>query len=193
MKRSLVAVLAAAALPLAGCGSFYVEAEQPQVCLTLPARTFSVVLPTVSGSPITFSSDVHLALSDAIPDFVLSGTSKDHVLHFLGLSLTLESSSATTFAWLTDLAVTAQSGSQPAVELAHFTPGSQAAGVSLTLGSDAPDRNLTDFLAGGEIVVNVAGTIDPSRFPTGATSWTGSVRGCFSAQVRKTLQEITGG
>ncbi len=88
MTRILAA--AVACLALAGCNTFYAEAEQPSICLTLVPRSFFVpAIPPGTTDPVPFSSSVDVALGDVIPSVLLDGQSREHILRFQGLSLTL--------------------------------------------------------------------------------------------------------
>ncbi len=192
MKRTLPAAIAC--LVLTGCNAFYAEAEQPHICLTLAPQSFAVpAIPPGTTDPVPFSSAVDVGLGDVIPSVLLNGPSREHVLRFQSISLTLEGAPGVNFGFLQDLDVTVQRGVLAPVLLASYARGTSTTGATLSLDSLAPADNLTDFLQGGTLGVDVTGTIDPSRWQAGTTEFRASVTTCFSAKVRKTVQEMIDG
>ncbi len=202
-RKSLLLALPLAAA-LAGCDTFYAEAEQPQVCLTLQ-RSFTVSFTGLAEPPAAgvgavaaigpnFGTDVVLGLGSYLPDFVLQGPSDQHVLHFLGIQVNVDGPPGANFSWLQDLQVTATSGGLPAVLLADYTkPSGGGLITSIKASSLAPGDNLTDLLQNGDLTLSITGTVDQSLFPAGQTSFAATLTPCFSAKVRKTLGQLING
>ncbi len=192
MTRTLAA--AVACLALAGCNTFYAEAEQPRICLTLVPRSFVVpVIPPGTTDPVPFSSSVDVGLGDVIPSVLLDGSSREHILRFQGITMTLEGAPGANFGFLHDLDVNVQRGVLAPVLLAAYARGTSTPGAILSLDSLAPAENLTDFLQSGALRLDLTGSVDPALWPSGTTAFSASVTACFSAQVRKTLQELING
>jgi hypothetical protein len=199
MKRTLLVVTAALAGALQGCGTFYAEAEQPMVCLTMAPQTFVVpgggTVAPPGGFTGSSSGVVDLGLSDALPDFLLTGRSQDRILRFLSFQATVSGPPGANFDFLTGLRVTAQGppGSVP-VELANYRRGTQSGVITtISVDSSSPDNNLSDFLAGGGLTFNVSGSVAiPGGQPI-PSSWSATVSSCFSARIHKTFQEIIDG
>ena len=198
MKRIPVAIVAALALPLAACGSFYAQAEQPQVCLTVKPQTFT--LPTgglavapPGGFQDTFSGQVDLGISDALPDLLVSGSPETHILRFLSLEASITSdSAAANFNWLEDLSLTVSNGVLTE-QLAFYGGGMTTGSKVLRVGPLDGRNNIVAYLRNGSMVLTLDGAV---AIPAGApipTSWTASVKACFSAKVKKTFQEMIDG
>jgi hypothetical protein len=197
MNRILLAAIVPAALSIAGCGSFYAEAEQPQACLTVLPQTFTIpgggIVAPPGGFQGTFSGQVDLGISDALPDVLVDGPPENHILRFLSLEATITSNSAAAnFNWLHDLTLTVSNGGATD-ELAYYGGGMTSGSTSLELGPLDAANNLVAFLRNGGMVLQLDGSV---VIPGGApipTSFTATVTGCFSAKVRKTLDEIING
>jgi hypothetical protein len=198
VKRIPVAIVTALALPLAACGSFYAQAEQPQVCLTVRPQTFTLpngglVVAPAGGFQGTFSGQVDLGISDALPDFIVSGPPENHILRFLSLEASITSNSAAAnFNWLHDLALTVTDGATTE-QLAFYGGGMTTGSKVLKIGPLNAANNLVTFLQNGNMVLHLEGSV---AIPAGApipTSWTASDQGCFSAKVKKTFQEMIDG
>jgi len=197
MKRSLLVTLTGLAASLAACNTFYAEAEQPLICLTLPPQTFTIpgggMVAPPGGFTGSYGGAFDVGLSDAVPDFLLSGPSKDHVLHFLSLKATVSGAPGVNFDWLTDLRLTAQNGVTSPVQLGLYTRGSQTGVTTISLSSMAPDQNLTDFLSNGGLILDLSGGVSVPAGQTVPGSWTTTVTTCLSAKVHKTLQDLIDG
>ena len=194
MKRILVAALVPIALWTTGCGSFYAEAEQPKACIQLLSpQIFPVFPPGLPGAPGTFDSVVDLGLSDALPDFIISGSPDTHVLSFQSFTFTLQGAPGANLAWLTRLEIQAQSGTSTPVTLVDYVPGTAVTGATLTVSSQNPGQNLVGLLQNGGLTLAVSGDYDPALFPSGTTAVTASVSACFSAKVKKTFEEMING
>ena len=198
MKRILLAALVPTALSIAGCGSFYAQAEQPEVCITVPPQTFT--LPTgglavapPGGFQDTFSGQVDLGISDALPDLLVNGSPDNHILRFLSLEASITSNSAAAnFNWLDDLSLTVSNGGLTE-QLALFAGGMTTGSKILRIGPLDAGNNIVAYLRNGSMVLTLEGAI---AIPAGAqipSSWTASVQGCFSARVKETLQEMIDG
>ena len=204
MNRKTLLVALPLAAALAGCDTFYAEAEQTQVCLTVQ-RSFAVTLPPLVGPanagvdavpPVgsSFGTDVVLGMGSFLPSFILDGSPDQHVLQFLGIQVDIDGPPGANFAWLVDLQVTATAGGLPAVLLAEYTKDTSGGLVtSIRASSLAPGENLTDLLQNGDLTLSITGTVDPSLFPAGQTSFGASVTPCFSAKVKKTLGQLVNG
>jgi len=175
------------ALSLTACSSMYVEANQPMACLTLQPRTFPV---STSGGSGSFTQAVDLGLSDALPDFIISGSPQNHVLRFESLTISLLPPGPTSFAWLQSLRLQVKTAAGKTITLAGLT-GATVTGNTVTLQPLPDNPSLFDFMQDGQLDFVVDGAIQ--NFPATSTSFTGTVTTCFSAQVKKTLQELIGG
>jgi len=197
MKRSLLVTLAGLAILLGGCGTFYAEAEQPLLCLTLPPQTFTIpgggIVAPPGGFTGSYGGAVDVGLSDVVPDFLLSGPSKDHVLHLLSFQATLSGSPGVNFDWLTDLRLTAQNGAMAPVQLGQYTRGAQTGVTTISLGLSAPGQNLADFLANGGLILDLSGGVSVPAGQTVPGTWSTTVTTCLYAKVHKTLQDLIGG
>jgi len=197
VKRIPVAIVTALALPLAACGSFYAQAEQPQVCLTALPQTFTIpgggMVAPAGGFQGTFRGQVDSGISDALPDLLVNGSPDTHILRFLSLEASITASSAAAnFNWLQDLSLTVTDG-VTTDQLAHYGGGMTSGSRVLKVGPLDAANNLVTFLRDGNMVLQLEGTVS---IPAGAQipgSWTATVQGCFSAEVKKTFDEIIDG
>lgn len=198
MKTSHLLAAAALSTGLLGCNTFYVEAEQPQVCLTMPTQSFTIpggggVAPP-GGFTGTYSAPVDLGLSNTLPDFIMSGPSSDRILHFLSFEATVSGSPGANLDLLTSLDVqaTGAPGSTP-VTLARYNRGTQTGVTRIALQSLAPDTNLSDFLASGALNLSVNGSVRVEAGQTVPTSWSAQVTSCLYAKIHKTAQQLIDG
>ena len=198
MKRILIAVLVPVAASITGCGSFYAQAEQPEVCLTVPPQTFTIptgglLVAPPGGFQGTFSGQVDLGISNALPDLLVDGPPENHVLRFLSLEASITSNSAAAnFNWLEELTLTVSNGSLTR-QLAYYGGGMTSGSRVLRIGPLDGENNLVTFLQNGNMVLYLEGSV---AIPGGAqipSSWTASVQGCFYAKVRKTFDEMING
>jgi len=199
--------LALLALTLAGCNTFYAEAEQPQVCVTLAPQTFTITgssaAPVAEAAAATtlagLGAQVDLGLSSWLPDFMTKGSSDSRILHLLSFSVAASGAAGANLDWLQSVQITVQKGTTTPVVLASWTPGSGQTGhvgpllTSVTVPGSNQDLNLSDFLSSnGTLVTAVTGTVDSARLPAGST-WTGQVGVCFYAKIKKTYAELING
>jgi hypothetical protein len=195
MNRTHVLAVASLALALQGCSTFYAEAEQPSLCLTLSPQSFRIQGGGVTPpAPVTapYDGTLDLNLKEFIPDFLLNGPSQDRIVHFL--SFEVMRSGGGNYDFLDDLSLEAVGapGSTP-VQLGRFVRGTQTGITSISLPSAAPTTNLADLLASGALSLRVSGT---ATFPAGVqipADWSAQVEACLSAKVHKTLQQLIDG
>jgi hypothetical protein len=190
MKRILIAALVPATLAVAGCGSFNVEAEQPQACLQLVTPQPVTVNPPapIPGGRGTLTATVDLGLSDAIPKEILQGSPATNVVSFLGATIALQSTGRTSAPWLTSLQITATNGTQSVV-LADYTPTTAPTTASFSLAPRDPGNNIVTMLQDGGLKLTLEASYDPLQFPSGST-WTAGVNACFSAKVKKYFNQF---
>ena len=93
MNRALLIATAALASGTLGCSTFYAEAEQPLVCMTLPTQSFSVpgggIPAPAGGFHGSYTTTLVLGIQDVLPDFLLNGPPSEHVLHFVSFDATV--------------------------------------------------------------------------------------------------------
>jgi hypothetical protein len=194
MKRILLAAIAPLVLSTTACGSFYAEAEQPSACIQLLSpQVFPVIPPGLPGGPGTFAQVVDIGLSNALPDVLIKGSPETHIVSFQSLTFTLQGAPGANLGWLTRLEVQAQSVTSTPVMLVDFEPGTPVTGNTLTVRAQNPGQNLVGLLQNGGLTLSVSGDYDPTRFPSGTTALTANVSACFSAKVKKTLEEMING
>ena len=191
MKRALSLPVALLALSAAGCGTFYAEGEIPEVCITLPALT--VPITAVSGVSGTFTREVNFGLSNAIPDFVLKGSSGDRSLRLLRLELTVPSGQAAgaNLDWLdaAELRVVPPPGSSlPSRTLVQYAQGPSSLPITQVTVQPTGETNLADYIGQDQLSLFMSGNVS---FPAGLpASENLMVKGCFYARVHETLQQI---
>jgi hypothetical protein len=199
MKRTLLLATAAFAFALQGCGTFYAEAEQPRVCLTMLPQTFTIpgggAVAPPGGFTGTYSGTFEVSLSDAIPDFMLTGQSKERILHFLSFDASVSGTPGANLNFVSSLQVTAEGalGSTPVV-LGRYARGSQTGVItSISIQPEAQTSNLSDFVANGGITLGMSGGVSVAAGQPVPSSLTTSVTTCLSAKVHKTFQEMIDG
>ncbi len=188
MTRAFAVALIAVALAGAGCGSFYVEAEQPQVCLQLVTPQPLVLAGAGSGGQV--SGTISIGLKDAIPDFVLSGPPESNVVSFTGATVVLTNAQGAAPTWLSNFRVTAVSPGAPSVVLVDYTPTSALTSATIPLAPRDRANNLVNVLRNGGLTLQLDASYQ-SAVPPG--TWTAGVTACFSAHVKKTFQDLIGG
>jgi hypothetical protein len=195
MNRILLAALVSAALSIAGCGSFNVEASQPQACLQLVSpQAFIVVPPVIPGGSGKFTTSVDIGLDNAFPKFIRDGSPENNIVRFLGATIALNGPVLGANArWVKSLKVTATNPSLPPLVLVDYTPptGGQA-GMTFDIGPRDPNNNVITMLQNGGLTLDVEATYDLADRPAAGT-WTAGVGACFSANVKKTFQELING
>jgi hypothetical protein len=197
MKRNLLVVAAALAVALQGCSTFYAEAEQPSVCLTLTPAPFSILggggIAPPGGVSAAYSGSIDLGLSDVVPDFMLNGPSQDRILHFLSFRATTTLLGGN-FDFVDNLQLHAQGapGTQP-VALGQYTRGSQVNVTSISFPSGASKANLSDLLASGALTLHLEGNVSVPGGQRVPATWSAEVETCLYAKVHKTLQQMIDG
>jgi hypothetical protein len=195
MDRPLIAALVSAALSVAGCGSFNVEASQPQACLQLVSpQALIVVPPVIPGGSGTVTTSVDLGLKNAFPGFLVDGNPDNNVVRFLGATLALTGPAGSSAQWVRGIKITATNPSLPPLVLVDYTPPAGGpAGVTFNIGPRDPNNNLVTMLqSGGGLTLDVEASYDTTS-PPASGAWTASVGACFSASVKKTFQELIDG
>jgi len=199
MKRHLLLATAPLAFALQGCGTFYAEAEQPRVCLAMLPQTFTIpgggAVAPPGGFTGTYSGTIDVSLSDAIPDFLLTGQSKDRILHFLSFDASVSGPPGANLDFVSSLEVTAEGapGSTPVV-LGRYARGSQSGVItSISVQPEAQNSNLSGFVASGGITLGMSGGVSVAAGQPVPSTLTTAVTTCLSAKVHKTLQEIING
>jgi hypothetical protein len=199
MKRNLLVVAAALASALPGCGTFYAEAEQPSVCLTLPSQTFTIpgggTVAPPGGFTGTYSGAIDLGLSDVVPDFLLNGPPQDRILHFLSFDASVSGPPGANLNYITSLELTAEGalGSTP-VMLGRYARGSQTGVItSISIQPEVRQTNLSDFLAGGAITLRLSGGVSVAAGQPVPSTWTAAATTCLYAKVHKTFQQMIDG
>lgn len=187
MTRTLHAALLAV-LATTGCGSFYVEAEQPQACLQLVSPQPLTLAGGGTGGQV--SGTIDIGLQNAIPDFVLNGPPENNVVSFLGATVVLTNSAGAVPSWLSSFKVTAVSPGAPSVVLVDYTPSSAPTSATITLPPRQPGNNLAGLIQNGGLTLQLDAAFN-STAPSGV--WTAGVTACFSAKVKKTLEQLLNG
>lgn len=198
MSRALLVATAALASGTLGCSTFYAEAEQPLVCLTLPTQSFSVpgggIPAPAGGFHGSYTTTIELGIQDVLPDFLLNGPPSEHVLHFVSLDAAVDGAPGASLDLVDTLEVTARGapGSSP-VELAHYVRGPETGVTRISLDSANPGANLTGLLVNGGLSADVYGEVTIPAGQTIPASFSATVTACFSAQVKKTLEQLING
>ena len=194
MKRLPIAALVSAALSIAGCGAFNVEASQPQACLQLVSpQALIVVPPVIPGGSGKLTASVDIGLNNVFPGFIVDGSPNTNVVRFLGATLALTGPAGSTNQWVRGIKVTATNPSLPPLLLVDYTPPAGApAGVTFNIEPRDPNNNLVTMLQNGGLTLDVEASYDISSPPAGG-AWTAGVGACFSASIRKTFQELING
>lgn len=186
MKRT-IATVAPLLLSLAGCGSFYAEAEQPSACIQLTTPQPFTVNPNLGGG--TVGGSVNLGLSDALPKELFNGSPGTNIVSFQSLTLTLNGPGGADASWLRNLKVVATSGTLPPVTLIDYTPATPPTTRTFTLGPADPGNNLVQLIQDGNLAIGVTASYQDTHPPTPGI-WTGSVTACFSAKVKKYFNQF---
>ena len=191
MNRTLSALVAALALPLAACDSWYVEAEQPLACLTLQPQTF--LIPTIAPVPGggfegSWTETTTVNVGDVLPGFILDGPPQDRRIQLVSFGISL-TGGATNLDWLKSLQVSATNMITP-VQLVAYQGGVPAGARSINLPASNPGANLADYLASGNLTLVVSGSASVPAGSTIPSTWTGSVNVCVQAHVKKTFNQM---
>jgi hypothetical protein len=196
MDRNLLAVLVSAALSVVGCGSFNVEASQPQACLQLVSPQVFIDVPPVNlGGTGKLTASVDIGLKNAFPGFLVDGSPDNNVVRFLGGTLALNGPPGSDTRWVTEIKVTATNPSLPPLVLVDYTPPTGGpAGAVFNIGPRDPNNNLITMLQNGGLTLEVETTYTTGiAIPPPAGSWSAGVNACFSASIKKTFQELIDG
>jgi hypothetical protein len=196
MNRILLAALVSTALSVAGCGSFNVEASQPQACLQLVSpQAFIPVPPVILGGTGKLTASVDLGLKNAFPGFLVDGSPDNNVVRFLGATLALNGPPGSDTRWVTGIKVTATNPSLPPLVLVDYTPPAGApTGAVFSIGPRDPNNNLVTMLQNGGLTLEVETTYNTGvAIPPPTGLWSAGVNVCLSASVKKTFQELIDG
>jgi hypothetical protein len=196
MNRILLAALVPAALSVAGCGAFNVEASQPQACLQiLSPQALIVVPPVIPGGSGEVRGSVDIGLKNAFPGFLVDGSPDNNVVRFLGGTLSLNGPPGSDTRWVTGIKVTATNPSLPPLLLVDYTaPAGGPAGAVFNIGPRDPNNNLVTMLQNGGLTLEVETTYTTGiAIPPPSGSWTAGVNACFSASIKKTFQQLIDG
>lgn len=189
MTRATPFAVLAAALATTGCGSFYVDAQQPQACLKLV--TPQPLTLSGGGGGRQVSATVDVGLRDAIPDFVLDGPADSSVVTFQGATVVLTNAQGDTPSWVSNFKVTAVSPGAPSVVLVDYTaPATGPTSVTFPLAPRDRANNLIGLLQNGGLTLQLDAS-SSSTVPPGV--WTAGVTACFSARVKKTFDQLING
>jgi hypothetical protein len=188
LHAASIALLAAAA---PGCGALYVEGEVPEVCVTLPPM--SIPITRLTGASGRFLQAVDFSLADALPDFVLQGSSGERTLQLTQLTIGLPPGQppGANLDWLTSaqLEVVPPPGSPlPTQSLVQYAKGASALPITQVAFQPSGNPNLTTYIAMNQLALRLSGNAQYGT--TVPASEAVVVRGCFDAMVRVTVQEM---
>ena len=194
MKLTLIALLA---LPLAACGSFNVEADQPLACLTLQPEsitigdgTVSIVGPIVQTWP---EQERVIPLGDAIPTFILDGAPQDRIIRLVSFGIQV-TSGVNNLNWLQNFSVSVSPNGGTAVQIATCRGCVPAGATAINVPAANGDTNLADFIdANGNLKLSFGGTVNVPAGTTVPNTFGGRVNVCVSAKVKKTFDELING
>ncbi len=188
MNLAMPAIVASSLLA-AGCGAFYLEAEQPQVCITQDSIDVPITTSGVSGG---FSSQVSFDVGKWLPGIGDNGPVKGEVVRFLQMRVSLpQQPQVPNLDWLTSFDVTLVSPTSdlPPVALLHYQkPAGSETVTSLSLDSTASNEDISAYIRQGALTVTFSGS-GAGQLPP--PNWLVNVGGCFYASVRKDLSNIT--
>jgi hypothetical protein len=194
MKLTLTALLA---LPLAACGSFNVEADQPLACLTLQTESITIgggtapiVGPIVQAWP---EQERAIPLGDAIPTFILDGSPQNRVIHLVSFGIQ-STSGVTNLNWLQNFSVSVSPNGGTPVPLVTCQGCVPAGAAAINVPASNGDYNLADLLdANGNLTLSFGGTVNVPAGTTVPNTFGGRVSVCISAKVKKTFDELING
>ncbi|HET8725313.1 MAG TPA: hypothetical protein VFM53_14040 [Anaeromyxobacteraceae bacterium] len=191
MSRTLSALVAALALPLAACDSFYVEAEQPLACLTLQPQSFTIpVVPVPGGFTGEWTGTTTVGIGDVLPGFILDGPPQDRRVQLVSFGLGL-TSGATNLDWLKTLEVSVTGpGTVTPISVVSLEGGVPPGSRSINLPASNPGANLADYVSNGNLTLTYTGSAAVPAGSTIPTTWTGSVNLCIQAHVKKTFNQL---
>jgi hypothetical protein len=194
MDRILLAAIVSAAILVAGCGSFNVEASQPQACLQLLSpQALIVVPPVIPGGSGEVKGSVDIGLKNAFPGFLVDGSPEDNVVRFLGATVTLTGPAGSTTQWVKRIKVTATNPSLPPLVLVDYTaPTGSPSGATFSIGPRDPNNNLVTMLQNGGLTLDVEASYDVAS-PPASGAWSAGVNACFSASVKRTFDQLING
>jgi hypothetical protein len=194
MDRIRLAAIVSAALSVAGCGSFNVEASQPQACLQLLSpQALIVVPPVIPGGSGEVTGSVDIGLKNAFPGFLVDGSPDNNVVRFLGATITLTGPAGSTTQWVRRIKVTATNPALPPLVVVDYTaPAGSPPGATFSIGPRDPNNNLVTMLQNGGLTLDVEASYDIAS-PPASGAWSAGVNACFSASVKKTFDELING
>jgi hypothetical protein len=194
VKPTLIALVA---LPLAACGSFNVEAEQPLACLTLQPESITIgggTTPIVGPIVQTWPEQQRtIALGDAIPSFILDGPPQDRIIHLVSFGIEA-TSGVTSLNWLQSFTVSASLNGGTPVQLVACQGCVPADATRVSVSASNGDYNLADVIdASGNLTLSFGGTVNVPAGATVPNTFGGKVNVCVSAKVKKTFDELFNG
>jgi len=194
MNRSLIALIASLALPLAACDSFYVEADQPLACLTLEPQTITIGTGTVPiPGPIVQTwpeQQQTIQLGDALPSFILDGPPQDRVIRLVSFGMQA-TTGVSNLNWIKALTVSVSRNGGTPVQLANCENCVPAGATSVSIPSTNGDYNLADMVdTNGNLTLSYGGTINVPAGATVPTTFGGRVSLCVSAKIKKTFSQL---
>lgn len=195
MNRTLTALFAVLALPLAACDSFYVEADQPLACFKLQPQTITIgggTAPIVGPITQTWPEQQQtIALGDALPSFILDGPPQDRVIRLVSFGMQV-STGVPNLNWIQALTVSVSRNGGTPVQLANCQNCVPAGATSVTIPATNADYNLADVVtSNGDLTLSYGGTINVPAGTTVPNTFGGSVNLCISARVKKTFNQLT--
>lgn len=194
MKHIAIALLA---LPLAACGSFNVEADQPLACLTLQPESITIgngTAPIVGPIVQTWPEQERaIPLGDAIPSFILDGLPENRIIRLVSFGIQA-TSGVNNLNWLQNFSVSVSPNGGTPVQLVTcqgcVNPGSTAINIQASNG----EYNLADFIdANGNLTLSFGGTVNVPAGSTVPNTFGGRLSVCISAKVKKTFDELING
>jgi len=187
--RRRASALAGLLVAAAGCGGFYVEAEQPEACITQNAVEIPVTVQGVSGS---FSQELSYDIGKWFPDLAGATASPDRIVRFLRLQVKVPAAQVGVYLdWLGTFDVTLLPAPGSALQEIAVLRYQKGPGRQLITELDVPStvsgQNLAEYLQQGVVHFRFAGS-GQGVLPAGA--WVVNVGGCFYAKVRKGLGDV---
>ena len=194
MKLTLIALLA---LPLAACGSFNVEADQPLACLTLQPESITIgngTAPIVGPIVQTWPEQERaIPLGDAIPTFILDGPPQDRVIRLVSFGIQV-TSGVNNLDWLQNFSVSVSPNGGAPVRIVTCQGCVPGGSTTIDVPASDGDYNLANFIdANGNLTLSFGGSVNVPAGTTVPNTFGGRVKVCVSAKVKKTFDELING